>query len=182
MGFETSDMRRLLEAFEASNWEDIHLSTPEFEIKISAFSVVDDIEMDRPSEAIRAKSSDNLVAQAMPTTAQEVKLVPSDAKASQVTLPDSKRDAGFERITAPTVGIFWRSPSPGAPPFAEVGQAVDPDTTVAIVEVMKLMNHVKAGVSGRVVESVAQNGKAVEAGDTLFVVEIEDAKLARSAN
>ncbi len=59
--------------------------------------------------------------------------------------------AGAHVVVSPSPGIFWRSPEPGAPPFADIGDVVDASATVCIVEVMKLMNHVKAGVSGEVV-------------------------------
>jgi acetyl-CoA carboxylase biotin carboxyl carrier protein len=75
------------------------------------------------------------------------------------------------RVTAPSVGLFWRSPKPGAPPFVEVGDEVRPDDTVCIVEVMKLMNHVRAGVAGTVRAVHPQNGEMVEHGDPLFTIE-----------
>jgi acetyl-CoA carboxylase biotin carboxyl carrier protein len=75
------------------------------------------------------------------------------------------------RVTAPSVGLFWRSPKPGAPPFVEVGDEVGPDDTVCIVEVMKLMNHVRAGVAGTVLAVHPENGQMVEHGDPLFTVE-----------
>jgi len=75
------------------------------------------------------------------------------------------------RVTAPSVGLFWRSPKPGAPPFVEVGDEVGPDDTVCIVEVMKLMNHVRAGVAGTVRAVHPENGQMVEHGDPLFTVE-----------
>ena len=75
------------------------------------------------------------------------------------------------RVTAPSVGLFWRAPKPGAPPFVEVGDEVGPDDTVCIVEVMKLMNHVRAGVAGTVLAVHPENGQMVEHGDPLFTVE-----------
>ena len=71
-------------------------------------------------------------------------------------------------IRAPSPGIFWRSPEPGAPPFADVGDVIEPSATVCIVEVMKLMNHIKAGVDGVVVAVYGENGVAVQKGDPLF--------------
>jgi acetyl-CoA carboxylase biotin carboxyl carrier protein len=76
-----------------------------------------------------------------------------------------------QKVTSPSLGLFWRSPQPGAPSFVEVGQQVDAEDTVCIVEVMKLMNHVKAGVSGKVVAILVDNGAMVEFGQTLVVVE-----------
>ncbi len=76
-------------------------------------------------------------------------------------------------MLAPTLGLFWCSPQPGAPPFVEVGQRVGPDDTVCIVEVMKLMSHVKAGVAGVVAAIPVENGAMVEHGDTLVVISLE---------
>jgi acetyl-CoA carboxylase biotin carboxyl carrier protein len=77
---------------------------------------------------------------------------------------------GGHRVTAPSVGLFWRSPKPGAPPFVEVGDEVGPDDTVCIVEVMKLMNHVRAGTAGTVRAVHPENGQMVEHGDPLFTI------------
>jgi acetyl-CoA carboxylase biotin carboxyl carrier protein len=71
-------------------------------------------------------------------------------------------------VTSPFVGTFYRSPSPDAPSFVEVGSVVRPGQTLCIIEAMKLMNEIEAEVSGTVVEIYAQNGKAVEFGQKLF--------------
>ena len=74
-------------------------------------------------------------------------------------------------IESPSVGLFWRSPSPGAPPFVEVGDKVANGQTVAIVEVMKLMNHVASPVDGVVTAILVDNGAPVEFGQTIVVVD-----------
>ena len=71
-------------------------------------------------------------------------------------------------VTSPFVGTFYRSPSPDAPVFAEVGSVVRPGQTLCIIEAMKLMNEIEAEMSGTVTEIYAQNGKAVEFGQKLF--------------
>jgi acetyl-CoA carboxylase biotin carboxyl carrier protein len=71
-------------------------------------------------------------------------------------------------VTSPFVGTFYRSPSPDAPAFAEVGSVVRPGQTLCIIEAMKLMNEIEAEMSGTVIEIYAQNGKAVEFGQKLF--------------
>ena len=73
-------------------------------------------------------------------------------------------------VVAPHVGIFYRAPAPDAEPFVEVGSEVNEDTTVAIVEVMKLMDAVAAGVAGAVARICVNNGEAVEEGQTLLLV------------
>ena len=82
---------------------------------------------------------------------------------------------GMVDITAPLVGTFYRSRSPGAPPFVEVGSAVSEETEVCIIEAMKLMNYVPAGVRGTVTEVLAENEQAVEAGTPLFRVDPDGA-------
>jgi acetyl-CoA carboxylase biotin carboxyl carrier protein len=71
-------------------------------------------------------------------------------------------------VTSPFVGSFYRSPSPDAPPFVEVGSVVRPGQTLCIIEAMKLMNEIEAECSGTVVEIFAQTGKSVEYGQKLF--------------
>jgi acetyl-CoA carboxylase biotin carboxyl carrier protein len=78
---------------------------------------------------------------------------------------------GVVTIPAPMLGTFYRAEAPGKPPFVEVGQRVEPDTIVCIIEVMKMMNSVPAGVSGTVAAVVADNAQLVEYGQPLFRVE-----------
>ena len=70
----------------------------------------------------------------------------------------------------PMLGTFYRSPKPGEAPFVEVGDKIDADTVVGIVEVMKLMSSITAGVTGEVTKVFAQNGQLVEADQPLFAV------------
>ncbi|HVZ42657.1 MAG TPA: acetyl-CoA carboxylase biotin carboxyl carrier protein [Ramlibacter sp.] len=84
-------------------------------------------------------------------------------------------DAGLVAVNAPMVGTFYRAPAPGAAPFVEVGQRVRPDTPIGIVEVMKLMNTVNAGVAGTVREVRAADAQMVEYGQVLVVIEPEGA-------
>ena len=73
-------------------------------------------------------------------------------------------------ITSPMVGTFYRAPSPDAPPYGEVGQSVDEESVVCIIEAMKVMNEIKAETSGVIAEVMAENGKPVQFGQVLFRV------------
>jgi acetyl-CoA carboxylase biotin carboxyl carrier protein len=73
-------------------------------------------------------------------------------------------------VKSPMVGTFYRSPSPGAKPFIEIGQVVKPGDTLCIIEAMKLLNEIEAEVAGEVKEILAENGQAVEYGQPLFVI------------
>ncbi len=73
-------------------------------------------------------------------------------------------------ITSPMPGTFYTAPSPDQPAFVKVGDTVDPDTVICIVEAMKVMNEIKAECSGKVVEMYVQNADPVEFGKPLFRV------------
>ena len=96
---------------------------------------------------------------------------PSPASYTQapVAAPTSVEAASdAEDLTSPFVGTFYRSPSPEAPSFVEVGSVVRAGQTLCIIEAMKLMNEIEAEHSGTITECYAQNGKAVEFGQKLF--------------
>jgi acetyl-CoA carboxylase biotin carboxyl carrier protein len=80
---------------------------------------------------------------------------------------------GAADVPSPLLGVFYRAPKPGEAPFVEVGDQVEEDTVIAIIEVMKLMNSVRAGVKGEVVQILAQNGALVEYGEPLIRVRTE---------
>jgi acetyl-CoA carboxylase biotin carboxyl carrier protein len=79
-------------------------------------------------------------------------------------------DPNIQEVPAPLLGTFYRSPKPGAPPFVEIGATVEEDTVIAIIEVMKLMNSVRAGVRGTVTEILPADGSLVEYGAALLRV------------
>jgi len=76
-------------------------------------------------------------------------------------------------VAAPMLGTFYRAEAPGAAPYVEVGARVEPESVVCLIEVMKMMNAVSAGVSGTVVEVCAENAQLVEYGSPLFRIEAE---------
>ena len=94
---------------------------------------------------------------------------------------DMVEEEGLTPIKSPLLGIFYRSPKPGAPFFVEVGSHVSEDDTVCLVEVMKLFNTVKAGLKGRIVKICAENNQMVEYNETLFLVEPEESTEATGA-
>jgi acetyl-CoA carboxylase biotin carboxyl carrier protein len=77
---------------------------------------------------------------------------------------------GLVAIAAPLPGTFYRAPQPGAPPFVEVGARVEPDTVIGIIETMKLMNPVHAGVTGNIATILTDNATMIESGAALMHV------------
>jgi acetyl-CoA carboxylase biotin carboxyl carrier protein len=103
-----------------------------------------------------------------PAQAAAPVLAPRQAAASVPT------DANFKDITSPLLGTFYRAPKPGSPPFVEIGSAVEEDSVIAIVEVMKLMNTVRAGVKGVIAEILPADESLVEFGDVLMRARPDD--------
>lgn len=95
---------------------------------------------------------------------------PAASAAASGPGPDIAGDAATQNVTAPLLGTFYRSPKPGAAPFVEAGSAVEEDTIIGIIEVMKLMNTVRAGLRGTVIDILAKDGALVEYGETLIRV------------
>jgi acetyl-CoA carboxylase biotin carboxyl carrier protein len=89
---------------------------------------------------------------------------PSETAPAEAVDPD----AGLHKITSPIVGTFYRSPGPDKDPYVSEGSVISPESTVCIVEAMKLMNEIQAEVSGTVVKIYVENGQPVEYGQPLF--------------
>jgi len=101
----------------------------------------------------------SLAAPAQSVSAPAALAAPAAVAAPAVALPE---------IKSPMVGTFYGSPSPEAAPFVSPGQEVTPETVVCIIEAMKVMNEIKAEVSGVIAEVCAENGKPVQFGQALF--------------
>ncbi|MPZ47355.1 MAG: acetyl-CoA carboxylase biotin carboxyl carrier protein [Betaproteobacteria bacterium] len=96
-----------------------------------------------------------------------------EAAAPAAPVPVEELPEGVTAVTAPMLGSFYRSASPGEKPFVEQGDKVAPDDTVCLVEVMKLFNSVKAGVGGAVESILVENGALVEYGQPLILIRKE---------
>jgi acetyl-CoA carboxylase biotin carboxyl carrier protein len=107
-----------------------------------------------------------------PALAPMQQTAPALAAAAPAPAPSAggAAPAASKEITSPMVGTFYRAASPESPVFTEVGKEVNPETVVCIIEAMKVMNEIKAEVSGVIAEVVAENGKPVQFGQALFKV------------
>jgi acetyl-CoA carboxylase biotin carboxyl carrier protein len=97
-----------------------------------------------------------------------------DAVETRSPPPAPEASAGngpLHTVSAPMLGTFYRAEAPGAAPFVAVGARVEPDTVVCLIEVMKMMNAVAAGVAGTIIEVCVENAQPVEYGTQLFQVE-----------
>lgn len=93
------------------------------------------------------------------------------AQAAAPAAPPAADEAHIRLITSPIVGTFYASPNPESPPFVKVGDHVGPETTICIVEAMKVFNQIQAEVSGKIQAVLVENGQPVEFGQPLFKVD-----------
>ncbi|RIN15393.1 acetyl-CoA carboxylase biotin carboxyl carrier protein [Staphylococcus warneri] len=101
---------------------------------------------------------------AQPQVAQSAPQVSEDTQSQEVVTDN------YETINAPMVGTFYKSPSPEEGAYVQVGDKVSNDTTVCILEAMKLFNEIQAEISGEIVEILVEDGQMVEYGQPLFKV------------
>ena len=94
----------------------------------------------------------------------------SDSAQHNAGKADPEFDPNKNYIESPMVGTFFRAPNPEAGPYVEIDDFVEADTIVGIIEAMKVMNEIKAGVSGIIKEVLVENGSPIEFGQKLFVI------------
>jgi acetyl-CoA carboxylase biotin carboxyl carrier protein len=99
--------------------------------------------------------------------------VQAETTQQEMAKPKTENTENLHKITSPMVGTFYAAPSPDAPPYVKVGDKVQKDTVVCIIEAMKLFNEIEAEVNGEIVEVLVQNGQLVEYGQPLFLVKPE---------
>jgi acetyl-CoA carboxylase biotin carboxyl carrier protein len=149
-------------------------------LRIIDSSQLDELEIETPSFSLRVTRDGgrNRVGPAPPGP-PPTRDAPAPAPTTPLPPPAAappEASGGIEapgEIEAPMLGTFYRTESPAHPPFVQVGDRVEPDSVVCLIEVMKLMNHIQAGVSGTIVEILAQSGELVEFGQPLFRVALE---------
>jgi acetyl-CoA carboxylase biotin carboxyl carrier protein len=151
MALNDDDVREILRIIDESDLDELSIETEGFSLRVrKGAAAVED--------ARSGSGRDSPLAErASPQAAQ----------------PPAQHNDGLQTIASPMLGTFYRAEAPGAAPFVELGATVGPETTVCIIEVMKMMNSVPAGVSGTVAEICSENGHLVEYGEPLFRVKPE---------
>ena len=160
MELSEDDVLHILKLIDESKFDYFQLEVGELKITVSK------------GEPIPLTSTPQAITVApTPPAASAPKPAAAPAVASSAQTPKAAViPEGMLPITAPILGTFYVAPEPGAPPFVQVGQQITEDTTMGLIEVMKVFNSVRSTVKGILVEVVAQNGQFVEFGQTLFIV------------
>jgi acetyl-CoA carboxylase biotin carboxyl carrier protein len=129
-------------------------------------SGIAELEITEGEEKVKIVKGGAVSVSAAPTAA----LLPAAAVAAAPAAAEPEPGQEGHLVKAPMVGTFYRSPSPDAKPFVEVGQAVKEGDTICIIEAMKLMNEIEADASGVVKAILVENGQPVEYGQPLFIL------------
>lgn len=135
-------------------------------------SGIAELEITEGEEKVRiAKVSNNPTFMAAPPVhyALPPQPVPAPANPAATEAPTPAAEEGHV-VKSPMVGTFYRSPSPGAPSFVELGQSVTEGQTLCIIEAMKLLNEIESDVSGTIKRILVENGQPIEYGQPLFIV------------
>jgi len=147
-------------------------------IDLVSDSNVSELEITEAEGKVRIVKASNVISQSyvaaspqpMPATSPAaMAAVPAPAPAAaEAAVPE---EAVLHAVKSPMVGTFYRSSSPGAKSFVEVGDMVKAGDTICIIEAMKILNEIEADKSGKVVQILCENGQAVEYGQSLLTIE-----------
>jgi acetyl-CoA carboxylase biotin carboxyl carrier protein len=158
------DVARMIELLREGGWREATLRMGDFELHVSDGTAA--VAPASPAPELAAATPQATAPAGSPAATPQVAASPASSSA-----PDSGRDTSNDLvITADSLGVFWRSPQPGAPPFVEVGDDVTAESPVGIVEVMKMMTRVLPGQAGTVVAIHVDNGELVEFGQALVTI------------
>jgi len=168
MELSEDDVLHILKLIDESKFDYFQLEVGELKITVSKG---EPIPLNSAPQPVAASAPAPPPAGAKPLAAAPAPATPPPAAQTQPLTVEARAAAeGLLTVTAPLLGTFYVAPEPGAPPFTQVGAKVTEDTTVGLIEVMKVFNSVRAGAKGTIVEVVAQNGQFVEYGQTLFLI------------
>jgi acetyl-CoA carboxylase biotin carboxyl carrier protein len=175
---EELDLDKLIQAVERSGLTEFSLVTPGGEIRISKSPSGAPVGPVPPDAAASSEAVPPLPAVGARREADSAD--PPAGTTGPPTAPatppaEVSAGSGRHPVRTPMLGVFYRSPEPGAPPFVDVGTRVDRDTTVAIIEAMKVFTSVQAGVAGIVREVLVEDRAFVEHDQALYVVEDDQA-------
>jgi acetyl-CoA carboxylase biotin carboxyl carrier protein len=151
-------VKKLIELLDESGIAEIEITEGEESVRISRYS----------------QNAPPVVAAPAPAPVAAPTAAPAAPAAAPPAAPAEPEETGFQ-VTAPMVGTFYASSSPGSAPYVQVGDRVNEGDTLCIIEAMKMMNQIEADVSGKIKSIRIQNGEPVEYGQTLFVIDQRNA-------
>lgn len=155
---KAQDIEAFVRTFDELDWQNLHVVIDGLEIYLSKNPADPGL-----VETRAARPADRVAPGAAPSSSRPAATAPAPIEAHAAT--------GMKTVRATTLGTFYRAPKPGAPPYVSVGDKVDVDTEICLLEVMKLFTAVRAGVAGIVREILVKDSEVVEFDQPLFLIE-----------
>jgi acetyl-CoA carboxylase biotin carboxyl carrier protein len=171
MELTEEEINQILRLMDESNFNELHLEMGDLKLTVIKSGHGASIRQAIPSKVAHESVESMELAKAT-VAEQDTQRDEPHANGVQATAP-AVVEGGLVPIKAPMIGTFYKRAEPGAPPFVDVGSYVEKNTTVGLLEVMKVFTAVKAGMRGYVREICAESGDLVEYGQPLFWVETE---------
>lgn len=169
MDLTEEDILQILDLIDKSSFDYFQLKMGDLNLTVSR----GDIDLSVATAGVAAAPAPAAAAPAPAATpAPAAAPAPAPAPAAPAAVPTSFPE-GMVPVYSPMVGTFYAAPEPSAPPFVELGGKVDEDTTMGLIEVMKVFNSIRAGANGVVAEILVQNAQFVEYGQPLFLIKPE---------
>jgi acetyl-CoA carboxylase biotin carboxyl carrier protein len=170
LGFDANFLKQIKGLMEETSIEEIEIEEGENRyIRVSKKKSAPEIVYSQPPVYSQQPAAEHQQQGAVPHTSKDAhKPVPAAAPDKKDQYDDDKK---YYKIKSPVIGTFYSAPSPDSPPFIKMGDTVSKDSTVCIVEAMKVMNEIKADVQGKIVDILKVNSNAVLSGEALFVVQ-----------
>ena len=172
MSLTHQEIREIVLALQESEWDQAAVTVGDVRIALGR-NGVDLLPASAPTTGATAPPVPAAAPAAAPATPPAPVATAPVAPAAAPT--PNVSDVDGHVVTAPSVGVFWKTPQPGQPPFVEIGSEVEAGDTLCIIEVMKLMNNVTADVAGTIVAIHQDNATQVEFGTALFTIAPRDA-------
>ncbi len=162
------DIESLVQIFESGDWKTLEVQFGDSELFLSKQAG------EQPSWAEpQMRPGPQSAPELSVSSTSRIKAPESAVPHSTPNLPPVTPDTphGHIVVSAPSLGTFYRAAKPGVPPFVEIGQTVEPDTELCLIEVMKLFTTLRAGVKGTVSRICVADGDMIEMGEPLFVID-----------
>ncbi|URA11085.1 acetyl-CoA carboxylase biotin carboxyl carrier protein [Thermospira aquatica] len=167
MGFDAQFLKQVKSLFQETSIEELEIAEGEdVYFRVSR-------KKETPPASLQANTIPVMPA-VVPSSPQPVSPAPTPTSPQAVSTSTTSPyddETKYYKIKSPIVGTFYEKPSPDSAPFVKIGDIVSPDTTVAIVEAMKVMNEIKAEVKGKIVQILKADASPVQANEPLFIVE-----------
>lgn len=163
MSMDYEKIKRLINLVEENKLTELAVEEEGFSVTIKAES---------PQTTVTAPAQPGAPVEAQPI---EITIGPAVEFEEEEEAAEPEMPENVVEIRSPMIGVFYRKPAPDAPPFVEVGDEIEEGQTIGLIEAMKVFSEVPCEVGGRVVAMPVDNGRLVQAGDVLAVVEVLNA-------